>query len=136
MKMYDVIVERHNGGYRATVLTLPNLFAEGSTRDEAVANAKSAIEGFFKMTEVATVAVEVPLSDFPFADQWSRFNASPAGQIPDKRSPRIWLETAGMFVGDEEAMWQHIEEIEAERRRQREEVEREYDLLEAKGKGE
>jgi hypothetical protein len=51
----------------------------------------------------------------------------------DRRSPRIWLETAGRFVGDEEAMWRHIEEIEAERKRQREEVEREYDLLEAKG---
>jgi len=64
MKMYDVIVERHNGGYRAAVPTLPNLFAEGSTRDEAVANAKKAIEGFFKSAEVTTVAVDVPADEF------------------------------------------------------------------------
>jgi hypothetical protein len=36
-----------------------------------------------------------------------------------------------MFVGDEEAMLQHIEEIYAERRRQREEAEREADLADS-----
>jgi predicted RNase H-like HicB family nuclease len=50
---------------------------------------------------------------------------------PYSRDPRVWIETAGMFKGDAEAMLQHIEEIEAERRREREALEREYDLLEA-----
>ena len=141
MKMYDVIVKQHNGGYRATVLTLPSLLAEGSTRDEAVINVKQAIEEFFKSAELRTVAVDLPSGKFSLAEKWlqeargTQQNADPAPNL-DKRSPRIWLETAGMFAGDEEAMWQHIEEIEAERRRQREEVEREYDLLEAGSNGE
>jgi len=169
MKMYDVIVERRNGVYHASVPTLPNISVEASSRDEVVANAKKAIEDFFKSAEVTTVAVEVPDSGFPFADRWihqagiqrqdltdplyqeylaelarekqrQREEAEPevdAEQLEmnrrnpnlDRRSPRIWLETAGLFVGDEEAMWRHIEEIEAERNRQREEVDREYDLL-------
>ncbi|MDX2041503.1 MAG: type II toxin-antitoxin system HicB family antitoxin [Acidobacteriota bacterium] len=141
MKTYDVLVERHNGGYRAIVPTLPNLIAEGATPDEAVINVKQTIEEFFKSVEVRTVTVDLSSGKFALAEKWlqeARRSHQNAEGVPglDKRSPRIWLETAGMFAGDEEAMWQHIEEIEAERRRQREEVEREYDLLEAKGKGE
>ena len=43
-------------------------------------------------------------------------------------SPQVWLDAAGKFKGQEEAMREHIEEIYAERRRQREEVERELDM--------
>ena len=43
-------------------------------------------------------------------------------------SPQAWLEAAGKFKGEEETMQEHIEEIYAERKRQREEVERELDL--------
>jgi predicted RNase H-like HicB family nuclease len=175
MKMYDVIVERRNGIYHASAPALPGISVEGSSRDEAIVKAKEAIEDFFKSAEVTTIAVEVPASEYSFADRWihqagiqrqdpadplyqeylaelarekqrqreeaeGEADAEPLGrnrQNPDldRRSPRVWLETAGMFVGDEEAMWRHIEEIEAERKRQREEVEREYDLLEAKGEG-
>ena len=111
MKLYDVIVERHNGVYRATVPTLPNLSAEGATRDEAVAEAKNAIEEFFKSVEVVTIAMDVP------------------GHKLNPRSPRVWLESAGGFSGDEDAMLNHIEEIYAERKRQREAVERELDIV-------
>jgi len=117
MKMYDVIVERRNGVYHASVPTLPNISVEASSRDEAVANAKKAIEDFFKSAEVTTVAVEVPV-------EMNRQNPN-----LDRRSPRVWLETAGMFVDDEEAMLKHIEEIHAERKLQREAVERELDIV-------
>ena len=50
-------------------------------------------------------------------------------------SPQAALRAAGKFKGDEEAMLQHIEEIYAERRRQREEVEREIDEQEHKASG-
>ena len=54
--------------------------------------------------------------------------ATPQMIRPD--SPQAWLQSAGKFKGDEEAMQEHIAEIYAERKRQREEVERELDLLE------
>jgi len=50
-------------------------------------------------------------------------------------SPQAALRAAGKFKGDSEAMLQHIEEICAERRRQREEVEREIDEEERKARG-
>jgi predicted RNase H-like HicB family nuclease len=111
MKMYDVIVERRNGVYHAWAPALPNISVEASSRDEAVAEAKKAIERFFQSAELTTVVVDV------------------AGHEPDRRSPRAWLETAGKCVGDEAAMLKHIEEIYAERKRQREAVERELDIV-------
>ena len=51
-----------------------------------------------------------------------------SSQIVRPDSPQAWLEAAGKFKGEEEAMREHIDEIYAERRRQREEVERELDM--------
>ena len=100
---YPVIIEQLNGHYRATIPALMNLMAEGNTRDEALQKVWQAAETYLAKIEIATIEVAAPMlrSD----------------------SPQAWLRSAGKFKGDEEAMQQHIEEIYAARRRQREEAE-------------
>jgi predicted RNase H-like HicB family nuclease len=105
---YPVIIEQKNGVYRAVIPVLSDLPAEGASRDEALHNAQRAAEAYLSTVDVATVEVTVPGEE---------------SLRPD--SPQSWIKAAGMFVDDEEAMFQHIEEIYAERRRQREEAERE-----------
>lgn len=115
-KQYDVIVENHNGVFHAMIPTLPNISAEGFNYYEAVNKAQLAAEEYLSRVNVTTI--EIHKTPMPALNP---------------RHPRNWIESAGMFVGDEEAMVEHIEGIYAERRRQREEVEREYDLLDTDG---
>lgn len=109
---YAVIVEQDNGIYRARIPALPNLTAEGQSRDQALHNVWQAAEDYLAKVEVATIEVAAP----------------PQRLRPG--SPKSVLAAAGKFKGDEEVMLQHIEEIYAERRRQRAEVERELDEAE------
>jgi predicted RNase H-like HicB family nuclease len=115
---YLVIVEQENGVYRARIPNFPDLTAEGTTRDEAVRNVERAIRNYLAGFEVTTIRVDVPVRE---ARRYS--------------TAQDVLRAAGKFKGDEEAMLQHIEEIYAERRRQREEVEREIDEEERKARG-
>ena len=108
---YPVIVENKNGVYRALIPALSVLSAEGATREEAVQNVRRAAEAYLSTVEVTTIELALPM------DQ----------QALRPGSPQAVLRAAGKFKGDEEAMLQHIKEIYAERRRQREEVEREID---------
>lgn len=111
---YIVIVEHENGIYRALVPSLPGLSVEGTTRDEVLHNVQREAESYLSHVEVTTIEIKTPEEE---------------NLRPD--SPQAWIKAAGMFVGDEEAMLQHIEEIYAERRRQREEAEREADLADS-----
>ena len=103
---YSVIVENKDGVWRAFIPALADLSAEGTSEDEAVNNAKLEAEKYLSAVKIKTIAINLP---------------NEAELRPD--SPQAWLRDAGAFVGDEEAMLQHIEEIYAERRRQREEAE-------------
>jgi len=106
---YPVIVEQKNGIWRAFIPALSDLSAEGASCEEAVRHAQQAAEAYLASVVVTTITVDVqPTSN--------------------RRSPQNWIRSAGKFADDEEAMRQHIEEIYAERRRQREEAEREADL--------
>ena len=111
---YPVIVEHINGVYRALIPALSDLSAEGATREEAVQKVRRAAEAYLSTVEVTTIELALPMD---------RQTLRPG-------SPQAVLRAAGKFKGDEEAMLQHIEEIYAERRRQREEVEREIDEAE------
>ena len=104
---YSVIVEQVNGHYRATIPALMDLMAEGKTRNEALKNVWRSAEARLAKVEIATIEVSTP----------------PQMIRPD--SPQAWLQSAGKFKGDEEAMQEHLAEIYAERKRQREEIERE-----------
>jgi len=114
---YPVIVEYKNGVYRALIPALSGLSAEGASREEAVQNVQRAAEAYLSTVEVATIEVALPQEQRP-------------QQTLRPGSPQAVLLAAGKFKGDEEAMLQHIEEIYAERRRQRKEVEREIDEAE------
>lgn len=105
---YPVIIEQKNGVWRAVIPALSDLTAEGASRDEAVLRARLAAEEYLSSVEVTTIRL-----------------SAPQPQPVSPRSPREWINSAGKFAGDEEAMQEHIEEIYAERRRQREQAERE-----------
>jgi predicted RNase H-like HicB family nuclease len=107
---YPVIVEHKNGIYRALIPTLADLSAEGCSADEAVRKLEQAAQNYLAEVEVRTIDLEMP------GRQASRYSTA-----------QDVLRAAGKFKGDQEAMRQHIEEIYAERQRQREEVEREID---------
>ena len=105
---YPVIIERKNGVWRASIPALPDLIAEGASRDEALRNAQRAAQAYLSQVQVATIEINLP-QDQPLRPG----------------SPQSVLKAAGMFAGDDEAMMDHLEQIYAERRRQREEAERE-----------
>jgi predicted RNase H-like HicB family nuclease len=106
---YPVIVEQKDEVWRAVIPTLSDLSAEGGSLDEAVRRAQEAAEAYLSSVVLTSIKVGSP------------------PQAVGRRSPRRWIQSAGKFVGDEAAMQQHLEEIYAERRRQREEAEREAD---------
>lgn len=102
---YSVIIENHNGVWRAVIPALSDLSAEGASEDEAVDRAKQAAAKFLASVKIKTIAVQI---------------SDEAELRPD--SPQAWLRDAGAFVGDEKEMLLHIEEIYAERQRQQKEA--------------
>ena len=110
---YAVLVERKNEIWRAIIPTLSDLSAEGASYEEAVQNAQRAAETYLSTVKVTTINLNHPAPQFR------------------RGSKQAVLNAAGKFKGDEAAMLQHIEEIYAERRREREAIERELDLLDA-----
>ena len=187
MKSFDVVVGKQNGHFLAAVLAYPHIAGVGATAEEAVVNAKSAMEEFLTSAQVVTVTVaapetsassvqhshitaeaaEIAASEFPLAEAWARkmgirwqdpnnpdyqsYLASLAFlKQQEREAARLetvqlaehplreqgistveeLLRVAGSFKGDAALMEQHIEEIYADRRRQREEVGQELDALE------
>lgn len=111
---YPVIIEPKNGAYRAVIPALANLSAEGDSPVEALQKVQQAAKDFLASVTIATI--EIP----SMQDQTLRPGSS-----------QSVLKAAGGFVGDEDAMLQHIEEIYAERRRQAEEAAHELDEVAA-----
>ena len=106
---YSIIIEPHNGAYRALIPTLPNLSAEGISRDDALRKARTAAETYLAGVEVIEVAKET-----------SDLRVSGA---------QAWLRTEPLFP-DDELFRQHLAEIDAEKELQRQEAEREATLME------
>lgn len=113
---YLVLVGRTNGKYQARVPNFPDLTAEGATRDEALRNVEQAVQDYLAGLEITTINV-------------------PLRELKQYSTAQDVLKAGGKFKGDEEAMLQHIEEIYAERHRQREEIEREIDQTEGEARG-
>jgi predicted RNase H-like HicB family nuclease len=104
---YPVIVEQHNGIFRALIPTLSGLSAEGLSRDEAVSNAQRAAEDYLAQVEVTTIDVRLPQE-----------------QIFQLGTPQAWLKALEPFVGDDVAIREHFAELAAERAKQNDAVER------------
>lgn len=104
---YPVIVEHHNGTFRALIPTLSGLTAEGASRDEAVSKARQAAESYLANVEVTTIEI-----------------GTPQEQTPSPGTPQAWLKALEPFAGDEAAIREHFAELAAECAQQREEIER------------
>lgn len=105
---YPVLIEQKNGAYQATIPALADLRVEAATAVEALQKAQQAAEEYLAKITIATI--ELP---------------PPQNQPLRRGSPQSVLKAAGGFVGDEEAMLQHIEEIYAARRKEVEDLEQE-----------
>jgi predicted RNase H-like HicB family nuclease len=105
---YPVLIEQKNGAYQATIPALADLRVEAATAVEALQKAQQAAEEYLAKITVATI--ELP---------------PPQNQPMRRGSPQSALKAAGGFVGDEEAMLQHIEEIYAARRKEVDDLEQE-----------
>ena len=106
---YSIIIEPRNGIWRALIPTLPNLSAEGVSRDDALRKARTAAETYLAGVEVFEVTKET-----------TNFRAS---------HPQAWLRTEPLFP-DDELFRQHLAEIDTEKDLQRQEAEREATLME------
>ena len=103
---YPVIIEQKNGVYRAVIPTLADLSAEGQSPDEAVEKVKQAAEACLAAVEIRTIRIE----------------GSGPQTTPSYSTAHDWLDAVKVFEGDEGAIGEHFAEIQAERKRQREEV--------------
>lgn len=103
---YPVIVEQKNGVYRALVPALADLSAEAHSSDEAVRKVQAAAEAYLARVEFRTIKIHMP----------ARQTTEPYPTAKD------WLEAVEVFAGDEEALREHFDEIEAERQQQRQEA--------------
>lgn len=68
MKTHDVIIEQQNGHFRALIPTLPNITAEGATRDDALTNVKRAAQRYLSTVEMATVELDERAVEKEWAD--------------------------------------------------------------------
>jgi predicted RNase H-like HicB family nuclease len=58
MMQYPVLLSKKNGQYAALVPWLPDCAAQGRTRDEVLANLRTAIESTLADVEITTVEVQ------------------------------------------------------------------------------
>jgi predicted RNase H-like HicB family nuclease len=111
---YQVIVEQQNGLWRAVIPTLADLSTEGASLDEALSKARQAAEAYLAKVVLTTIEVSTPQL-----------------QAINPRSPQNWLRSAGTFAGREPVIWQLLDDVYAERKRQREEAENEAGSVDA-----
>jgi hypothetical protein len=111
MSSYQVLVEKApDGFFSATVIGVPECTAEGATKEEALENASARLKERLARGELFTI-------EGPPAQAANELNI-PVEHLR-RGSPRSVLKAAGRFLGDEQAMQQHIDEIYAERRAER-----------------
>src|SRR5688572_22134924 len=104
---YSVIVENKDGTWRAFIPALADLSAEGTSEDDAVNKAKLEAEKYLSAVKIKTIEV----------------NPQQQSSRPYSTSQEL-LEALDNFVGDEEVLREHFEEIAKERQRQREEAQK------------
>jgi predicted RNase H-like HicB family nuclease len=108
-RTFDVIIERQNGHYRATVPVLPGVAAEAASRNEALTLVWQAAEDYLEQVEVATIEVEI------------------SAECLRPGSPQAVLRAAAECRVDpnDELYQEYVANLEAEKRQQRQTAERE-----------
>ena len=83
MSSFSILLEsNHNGNFQATVLGLPDCYAHGITREDAITNAKQALTDRLSTAEL--ISVEIPsfstaqqiAGRFIDDDQWDKFQSA------------------------------------------------------------
>ena len=68
-RTYDVIIEREDGHFRATLTNLPGVSAEADTRDEALQQLQQAATNYLQRVELTTIELDVPAALRPGSPQ-------------------------------------------------------------------
>jgi predicted RNase H-like HicB family nuclease len=83
MSSFSILVEsNHEGDFRATVLGLPECYAQGATRDAALTNAKAVLTERLATAELVSIDLSPPSSarriagNFKDDPQWDEFQAA------------------------------------------------------------
>ena len=78
---YQVFVQSYpNNGFVAAVIGMPDCLAEGQTKEEAIANAKAALQSRLAQGEIVTIEVEGPTpkaASNPWLDSFGAFKDDP-----------------------------------------------------------
>jgi predicted RNase H-like HicB family nuclease len=75
---YQVLVQSDpEKGYVSAVLGIPDCVAEGRTKEEAVANAKTALAERLAQGEVVTIEVETPQAAHPWLKYFGMWKDDP-----------------------------------------------------------
>jgi predicted RNase H-like HicB family nuclease len=61
-----VVIQPHNGGYRATALGLPDCHSEGITEEEALANIRRVISETLQRIKIVAVDIPEPAPSDPW----------------------------------------------------------------------
>jgi predicted RNase H-like HicB family nuclease len=59
-RSYDVVIERENGYFRATLLNLPRVSTEADTRDEALQQLQEIATNYLRQVELTTIELDAP----------------------------------------------------------------------------
>jgi len=148
MKSVDVIIEKINGHYRASIPTLPDISSEADSRDEALFLVRQAAEAYLARVEVASIEIPsviygslrefVPPSNA--VQNWAATADSVAEQSEMKRQTDFteaaypiaegWLRAAHLSPKDpNDPLYQeYLAELAADKQRQREEAGRDVEV--------
>lgn len=77
---YQIFVQSYaNNGFVAAVIGMPDCLAEGQTKEEAVANAKAALQSRLSQGEIVTIDVEPQAAqeNNPLLKHFGRFKDDP-----------------------------------------------------------
>ena len=135
MKSFDVVVGRQNGHFLAAVVAYPHIAEIGTTVEEAVSKAKSAVEDFLTSLQVVTVTVDVPeVSGYATANEQREAVQRELENVAALNnpayppgSPKALLKAiaACRIDPNDQTYQQYVAAMEAEEQRQWEEFERE-----------
>ncbi len=109
-KTYEVIIERNNGHFRATLRSWPEVAVEAGTREEALWGLRQAATNYLQNVELETIELDVAVGEFPPGSPQAVLQASAACKL-DTQS---------------EYYQEYLDNLAAEKQRQREEAAAEY----------
>jgi predicted RNase H-like HicB family nuclease len=78
---YDVVIERENGYFRATLLNLPRVSAEADTRAEVLQQLQQAATNYLRQVELTTIELDTPVAAIRPGSPQAVLNAIAASKL-------------------------------------------------------